>query len=64
MTINFEASISNGRITSITPNIAYTTAGEKSKTFTIVGRTSDGKEIKTPSITKAIILTKIMVGEY
>ena len=45
LTINFEASISNGRITSITPNIAYTTAGEKSKTFTIVGRTSDGKEI-------------------
>lgn len=45
LTINFEASIPGGSITSITPNIAYTTTGEKSKTFTIVGRTSEGKEI-------------------
>ena len=45
LTINFEASIPGGSITSITPNIAYTTTGENSKTFTIVGRTSEGKEI-------------------
>lgn len=45
LTISFDASIANGQITSITPNIAYTTTGENSKTFTIVGRTSEGKEI-------------------
>lgn len=45
LTISFDASIANGQITSITPNIAYTTTGENSKTFTIVGKTSDGKEI-------------------
>ena len=45
LTINFEASISGGSITSITPNIAYTTVGETKKTFTIIGKTSDGKEI-------------------
>ena len=45
LTISFDASIANGQITSITPNIAYTTAGERSKTFTIIGKTSDGHEI-------------------
>ena len=45
LNINFEASISGGSITSITPNIAYTTAGETKKTFTIIGKTSEGKEI-------------------
>lgn len=45
LTINFEASIPGGSITSITPSVLYTTSGEKSKTFTIVGKTSDGKEI-------------------
>ena len=45
LTINFEASIENGQITSITPNIAYTTAGERKKVFTIIGKTPEGKEI-------------------
>ena len=45
LTINFEASIPGGSITGITPTIIYTTSGENSKTFTIVGKTSDGKEI-------------------
>ena len=45
LTISFDASIANGQITSITPNIAYTTSGERSKTFTIIGKASDGQEI-------------------
>ena len=45
LTISFDASIENGQITSITPNIAYTTAGERNKTFNIIGKTSEGKEI-------------------
>ena len=45
LTINFDASIANGQIISISPNIAFTTTGERSKTFTIAARTSEGKEI-------------------
>ena len=43
--INFEASISNGTITSINPNIEYTTDGSTSQKFIITGRTSSGLEI-------------------
>ena len=45
LTITFDANIPGGSITSITPNIAFTTTGERSKTFTIAGKTSEGKEI-------------------
>ncbi len=67
LTINFDASISNGRITSITPNIAYTTAGEKSKTFTIVGKTSEGKEITkeyTVNLKGYYSIPEIQVGDF
>ena len=46
LTINFNASILDGTITSITPNISYTTDGSKSQTFTILGKAKDGSEIK------------------
>ncbi len=45
LTISFNASIPGGNITSIIPSIAYTTSGEKSKTFTIVAKTLEGQEI-------------------
>ncbi len=45
LTISFDASIPGGNITSIIPSIAYTTSGEKSKTFTIVAKTLEGQEI-------------------
>ena len=67
LTINFDASISDGSITSITPNIAYTTAGEKSKTFTIVGRTSEGKEIikeYTVNLKGYYSIPEIQIGDF
>lgn len=67
LTISFDASIANGQITSITPNIAYTTAGEKSKTFTIVGRTSEGKEITkeyTVDLKGYYSIPEIQVGDF
>ena len=67
LTISFDASIANGQITSITPNIAYTTAGEKSKTFTIVGKTSEGKEITKEYIVNLkgyYSIPEIQVGDF
>ena len=67
LTINFEASIENGQITSITPNIAYTTAGERSKTFTIIGKTSDGQEITkeyTLNLNGYYNIPKLKVGDF
>ena len=67
LTINFEANIPGGSITSITPDISYTTAGEKSKTFTIVGKTSEGKEITKEYIVNLkgyYSIPEIQVGDF
>ncbi len=67
LTINFEASIENGQITSITPNIAYTTAGERKKAFTIIGRTPEGKEITkeyTVNLNGYYNIPNIKVGDF
>ena len=67
LTISFDASIANGQITSITPNIAYTTAGENSKTFTIVGKTSEGKEITkeyTVNLKGYYNIPELKVGDF
>ena len=45
LSINFNATMPNGTIKSITPNVAYTTTGSTTETFTIIGITSDGEEI-------------------
>ena len=67
LTISFDASIANGQITSITPNIAYTTAGERSKTFTIIGKTSDGQEITkeyTLNLSGYYNIPELKVGDF
>ena len=67
LTINFEASIPGGSITSITPSILYTTSGEKSKTFTIVGKASDGQEITkeyTVNLKGYYSIPEIQVGDF
>ena len=67
LTINFEANIPGGSITSITPDISYTTAGEKSKTFTIVGKTSEGKEITkeyTVNLKGYYDISELKIGDF
>ena len=67
LTINFDASIANGQIISITPTISYTTTGERSKTFTIVGRTSEGKEITkeyTVNLNGYYNIPSLKVGDF
>ena len=67
LTINFDASISDGQITSISPNIAYTTAGERSKTFKIIGKTSDGQEITkeyTVNLNGYYNIPNLKVGDF
>ena len=67
LTISFDASLSGGSITSITPNIAYTTAGERSKTFTIIGKTSDGQEITkeyTVNLNGYYNIPNLKVGDF
>ena len=67
LTINFDASIANGQILSITPNISYTTTGEKNKTFTIVAITSEGNEITkeyTVDLKGYYNIPELKVGDY
>ena len=67
LTINFEASIPGGSITSITPNISYTTTGERRKTFTIVGKASDGQEITkeyTINLNGYYNIPELKVGDF
>lgn len=67
LTITFEASIPGGNIISITPAISYITSGEKSKTFTIVGETRDGKKITkeyTVDLKSYYNIRDIQIGDY